>query len=680
LVDEIFHFFIFCLDPLQEIQPTPTTSSVEFPNSATTMLPNFLPDKPDPANTPSDIGSPSPLPTNTNDDDIFRRNAYVRRLEKQVARYKRKIILLRNQNKKLRTEQNKIKENLPLLLNDDQKCSLSRQTMRGIKWSDATMMKAYKLRLACGTIGYDVLREIGQPLPTHRTLQRRIEHLKFYPGLLNEVLAAMEPKVVLMAAEEKHCAILIDEMAITAKLDFDPSTSSILGKPTLPSSTKQYEDIATHGLVYMLAGVTSRWKQVVGYHFTGKSFDANSVKTDIDSLISKAEHMGLQVDGIISDMGGQNQAIWRLYNIHAGRHEVIKNSTPHPVDPSRKLYFHPDPPHIFKNLRGHLTNGQQIIIPESFVEAYCLPTNVVDISHIKCLLHIDYGDLKLAPSLTESCVKPSHFDKMKVGLAVRLLNHDTAAALRYCVERDLLHKEAITTAWFCETMHTWFKLVTSRRRTLALGRDNEVNYTNAIEFLQQTIYLFENIKIGPLGVWKPVQTGVLLASTNAIELAKFYLETKNFNFLYLGRFTQDALENLFSMVRFINPVPSPKFFKMALRIISVAQFFKPIRSGNYAADDSSYLIDFLNTKPIERIEEEPIPINDEEIEETSDEEIQSLYYLTGRTVHQLIVNAGLECTICLESLKTTSSDPQIAEFKRLTELKALSNKITYPSR
>jgi hypothetical protein len=126
---------------------------------------------------------------------------------------------------------------------------------------------------------------------------------------------AMEPKVVLMAAEEKHCATLLDEMAITPKLDFDPSTSSILGKPTLHSSTKQYENIATHGLVYMLTGVTSRWKQVVGYHFTGKSFDADSVKVDIDSLISKAEHMGLHVDAIISDIGGQNQAIWRLYNI-----------------------------------------------------------------------------------------------------------------------------------------------------------------------------------------------------------------------------------------------------------------------------------------------------------------------------------------------------------------------------
>jgi hypothetical protein len=40
--------------------------------------------------------------------------------------------------------------------------------------------------------------------------------------MTNEVLAAMGPKVVLMAAEEKHCAILLDEMAITPKLDFDP--------------------------------------------------------------------------------------------------------------------------------------------------------------------------------------------------------------------------------------------------------------------------------------------------------------------------------------------------------------------------------------------------------------------------------------------------------------------------
>jgi hypothetical protein len=135
-------------------------------------------------------------------------------------------------------------------------------------------------------------------------------------------------------------------MVITPKLDFNPSTNLILRKPTLPSSTTQYEDIATQGLVYMPAGVTSRWKEVVDYHFTGKYLDANSVKAYIDSPISKAEQMGLHVDAIINDMGGQNQLIWRLYYIHPGRHEAIKNSSPHPVYPSRKLYFHHNPPYV----------------------------------------------------------------------------------------------------------------------------------------------------------------------------------------------------------------------------------------------------------------------------------------------------------------------------------------------
>jgi hypothetical protein len=97
-------------------------------------------------------------------------------------------------------------------------------------------------------------------------------------------------------------------------------------------------------------------------------------------------------------------------------------------------------------------------------------------------------------------------------------------------------------------------------------------------------------------VLKPVQTGVVFASSNATELVNCYLKTKKFKYVYFGRFMQDALENLFSMVRFINPIPSSKFFKLALRIISVAQFFGPIRSGNYAADDSAYLIAMKQTK------------------------------------------------------------------------------------
>jgi hypothetical protein len=45
--------------------------------------------------------------------------------------------------------------------------------MRGTKWSNETTLKAYKIQLACGSSGYDVVKELGQLLPSQRTLQRR---------------------------------------------------------------------------------------------------------------------------------------------------------------------------------------------------------------------------------------------------------------------------------------------------------------------------------------------------------------------------------------------------------------------------------------------------------------------------------------------------------------------------
>jgi hypothetical protein len=56
-----------------------------------------------------------------------------------------------------------------------------------------------------------------------------------------------------------------------------------------------------------------------------------------------------------------------------------------------------------------------------------LPTNNVEIEHIKTQIKIDCKDLKLAPYLNESCA---------------------GAALRYCVNRNLLNTEAITKLGF----------------------------------------------------------------------------------------------------------------------------------------------------------------------------------------------------------------------------------------
>jgi hypothetical protein len=73
-----------------------------------------------------------------------------------------------------------------------------------------------------------------------------------------------------------------------------------------------------------------------------------------------------------------------------------------------------------------------------------------------------------------------------------------------------------------------------------------------------------------------------------------------------------------------------------------------------------------------------LQLNEDFVEDLNNDEIQSLYYLTGRTIHQIIKNNHLTCKVCLEAIQTSPNDPSITQYKQLTELKALSDKLIYP--
>ncbi|XP_015595088.1 uncharacterized protein LOC107267641 [Cephus cinctus] len=64
------------------------------------------------------------------------------------------------------------------LLNDDQVEVLNRQMKKVCKWSDATLVLGYKLKFSCGNTGYSTLIKEGWPLPSIRTLRRKVENWK----------------------------------------------------------------------------------------------------------------------------------------------------------------------------------------------------------------------------------------------------------------------------------------------------------------------------------------------------------------------------------------------------------------------------------------------------------------------------------------------------------------------
>lgn len=116
-----------------------------------------------------------------------------------------------------------------------------------------------------------------------------------------------------------------------------------------------------------------------------------------------------------------------------------------------------------------------------------------------------------------------------------------------------------------------------------------------IEHLKFTAYVFQHMKIGTKGHWKPVQIGLLMAVDCLVSLQNYFLNEVGLPFLLLGRFTQDCLENLFSFLRFRQPVSYAIHLKQNLKMITLSQLCNNTKKNlNYDVDDTEEIQrDFL---------------------------------------------------------------------------------------
>ncbi|XP_011859791.1 PREDICTED: uncharacterized protein LOC105557210, partial [Vollenhovia emeryi] len=390
-------------------------------------------------------------------------------------------------------------------------------------------------------------------------------------------------------------------MSIKPGLQYDNSISAILGRPTmkLSSGADACNQLATHSLVFMLCGISTKWKQTIGYEYTANSFCPEEMVRKIMTIVEKAHANGIIIKVVLSDMGSQNRSWWRLLNITANKYSKIQNYIQHPCNNEDKLFIMADSVHVFKNVACSLTAGNTFYLSDTLVEKYNLPHKEISITPIRDVYQFDQKDtLKLCPRLHEKAINPSHFDKMNVALSVGLLNNNVAAAILYHIDRKNIDYKHKSTAWFLSTIHKWFTIMTSRYEKLALSHNNEKIYIETIMFLKEFIEIVSGITIGN-GTWKPFQSGLILCTQTVLDIQGEYLDKQNFKYLLVGRFTQDALENLFSTIRGRNSVPDAREFKQALRLISLSQF-QTTKNSNYSTVDADYLIQYC--KEIKQLE------------------------------------------------------------------------------
>lgn len=485
--------------------------------------------------------------------------------------------------------ENKDRDLLREVFNEDQIMALKRgntpEARRGMNWSDKTIETALQLKFLCKESGYELLIKNKIPLPSLRTLNRRIESLKLSPGILDEFFQLLKVKVQEMKAHHKFCSLAFDEMSLVEGQRFDVGLSTILGPVTFPDSTFG-EKCAKKALVFMVGGVAGRWKQIIAYYFTTSSTDPIKFKEIILTLIKKCEEIGLFVTSITSDQAGGNQAVWRAFGF--GKIPYVNefvNAIPHPINPEKKLYLFSDAPHAFKNLCQSLLNNQIIVLPPEFVNDNSLSSNVVEKEHFTILLeHQEKSSLKIAPKLKVANLNPQGFEKMRVVSSTNLLNKDVGAALSFLAQSGS-SDDLRTTATFVTVIDKWFEIVSSRNYATSLSVSNS---TEKITFLESCIELFLKMKIGERGYWKPCQTALILTTKSCIDVYKDLVENAGYTFVMCGRFSQDCVENLFSSIRARSPKTTAFSFKTAIKSISVSLYLKTA-DGNYQEDDRNYL-------------------------------------------------------------------------------------------
>lgn len=604
--------------------------------------------------------------------DVERRYAM---LQEHHTNAKNAIQNLKKQVRKLESKADNFAKNSGFL-NADQISALSKTSTQGHTWSVETVKQGLQIKFACGTTGYETLRKLGYPLPSSRTLARRIQGLRFLPGILQEVFDVMKCKAESMEDVEKDCVLFLDEMEIAAAFELDRSEDILLGGTTLPSKP---EEPANKALVFMLGGINQRWKQVIGYEFTGKHVDGALLKDYVLDIVRRCNQISLRVRAVTCDMGSANRGMWREFGFSSHRNSTTVCSIPHPCLDGKELFFTADAAHVLKNLRGQLLSSGEFTLSEATVLHNKLPSPKVKLEHIKAVVDFDAErELKVAPALSKVHVSDGHFTKMKVGIALQFFR-EAAPAIRFWIKEGRLEAAAETTAWFMALVSKWYALMSSRHPSLALSHRNMEKYNAALKTLRLAVETIQGMHMGATSQWKPSQAGLLISTTVVLRLQEVFLGDERYEFVLTSRLLQDCLENLFSVVRLMKPVPTAYDLKCALRLVSVSQFLHTPRATSYELDDREYLVDLLAQAKKQCSETFSEEIDDSEVlflEGLTSTECRILYYLGGFILKSVLKH--VPCSQCKDALLGAPNN-EYASLTLLKEYVSDGHNLIYPS-
>ncbi|XP_063380558.1 uncharacterized protein LOC134669789 [Cydia fagiglandana] len=305
---------------------------------------------------------------------------------------------------------------------------------------------------------------------------------------------------------------------------------------------------------------------------------------------------------------------------------------------------------------------------------------------------------------------PKQKHKMKVKYAAQTLSNTFAAILKMIAEKyeDTEYgKEVAQTSEVVRDLNNLFDSTNgpSNPKDVIKGRRQNVSRkTNHIEIWNSFLKKLKSMEFmksdSRLRLKRVRCVEGYIVTINSLKDIWCYCKNQGFNYLNLRSLNQDALENLFGLIRQNSPTnrnPTCTHFVSALKSIHISGMNAPHNRGSNCEEDLNKLLlvnplcqhdvdgdEKLTSMTTNEEEEYPvlmIPENEleEQIEtDLTDIENQPIVYLSGYIAYRLLKNVG--CQMCSNLLKLEDvTDHPMYKFISLREWWQEKKSLTYPS-
>ena len=461
-------------------------------------------------------------------------------------------------------------------------------------------------------------------LPSEKVLQDYWNFFKPRPGFRKENINKLSEVTTSLTGCQCYVVLSFDEMKIQSNLVFDKHSNELIGFVDLGDDDINAAvfdtptTLASHVLAFMVRGVASDLKYVLGY-FSTESLTSFQIMPIFWKAVSILEVCcNLWVCAAVSDGASPNRKFYELHAALVGKEFSVDvvHRTINLFASTRYIYFS-DAPHLLKTCRNCLFNSGT-----GKHSRLMWNGDYMMWKHISALYHADLEQgLHQLSKITPDHINLTSFSKMKNNLAAPVLSNNTVAqALR----RFFPDGDAEKTAQFCDMVNKFFDCLNVRSTTKHVRKRNNflAPYSSSnderFDWLKNTflVYLeewhtatqhrpgvFSKDDRAKMFISLQTYQGLKITIYSLIEVTKFLL-SEGLQFVLSKRFCQDLIKEYFGHQqarRGYSDNPTVQSFGYNDLTIAVQRGIAPVVRGNVAGRHKG------ETSKWYSVSEEPLP-------------------------------------------------------------------------